>query len=165
MIPNVHRHPEWKRLYDELATKLEPGQEWPYPTLQEFAGIDIRTTRGRKQFLRCRDEILVKIGWWLENVKGKGYRVIHPNEQPQAGLRRVQYGKRQIRKGGKINAHARIDLMGAEFARVSTDMQVRLAILESQVRSVIKEQRKDIGGAEQKRLPPPAAAFDQNKVQ
>lgn len=165
MMPNVHRHPEWKRLYDELATKLEPGQEWSYKILQELAGIDIRTTRGRHQFLRCREEVLKKLGWWLENVRDKGYRVIHPNEQPEAGLRRVRQGQRRIRKGSKINAHARIDLMGAEFARVSTDMQVRLAILESQVRGVVKEQRKQIGEVESKRLPPPPIAFTQNKVQ
>jgi hypothetical protein len=156
----LRRHPEWKHLYDEIATLLEPGQLWTYAQLTEIAAVDIRSTRGRQQFFRCRDEILKKHGWWMENVRDEGYRVIHPNDQPTSALRRMKQGHRRIRVGGRINALARIEFMTAEIARASADMQVRIAALELQVRNSIQEQHRQLGAAEPKRLPHPMRDFN-----
>ncbi len=153
--PILFRHPEWKRLYDALADQLAPGQLWKYPELNILSGMDIRGSRGRRQFLRCRDEILKKRGWWMENVRDEGYRVIHPDEQPDAAMKRVRQGQRRIRKGGKVAAYAKFELMKAEMARVAADMSVRISMLEKQVAEVIKVTRKQIGSAEPKRLPHP----------
>lgn len=155
MTPNVHRHPEWKRLYDALCPTLSSDQLWSYEDLSSAAGIDIRSLRGRQQFLRCRDEVLKNHGWWFENVRGKGYRVVKPDEQPQSSMRLVQAGKRRIRKAGKVNGYAKIELMSAEVARASADMQVRFAALTKQIGGIVRESRRQLAEAEPKRLPHP----------
>jgi hypothetical protein len=159
MIP-VHPHPEWKRAYEEIAPKLSPGQLWTYPMIRDALGIEARSNRGRRQFLRCRDEILKKTGWFLENVINKGYRVVDPNDQSTSAVRVIGHGKRRIRKGLAINGHAKRELMTSDAARVSVDLQARATLLDRDVTDLIRLTRKDIGAAELKRLPSPLAGQD-----
>lgn len=155
-VGQVYRHPEWKRIYDGIATSIEIGRLLTYAELSAIGGVDVRSLRGRQQFLRCRDEVLKNHGWWFANVRGKGYRVVHPNEQPGCALHLVVLGQKRIRKGGKVNGCARVELMAAEVAKMSADIQVRQAMLDKQLSSFVKEVRKQIGATEQKRLPTPA---------
>lgn len=101
-MQQVHQHPEWKRLLEELTNRMSKDPDkrlYLYAELQEMAGIDIRTPRGRQQFDKFvrKCEKVLNISW--ANVMGVGYRIIEPNEHATYGVKRVQKARRQLKRG------------------------------------------------------------------
>lgn len=77
MENQVHKHPEWKRLFEEIAPLVAAGKTmFSYAELDEMAGVPIASSRGRRQFMRFQKEALGQWSVWFENVRGEGYRVV-----------------------------------------------------------------------------------------
>lgn len=151
----LFRHPEWKRLYDELRPTLKTGDILTYDELSSKSGLDIRSPRGRQQFYRCAQEILVTLSLWVENVPNQGYRVISASEHGTSARKRVSRARRQIRRGVKIAAHVRLEEMTDDQRRANADLLVRLARLEGAVKDQSKEIRQLAASIDTKRLPSP----------
>lgn len=152
---NTHPHPEWKRLYSEIATLIQAGQTIPYEDLYEYAGIDIRSTRGRAQFHRFAKEMLRNHRLHFECVRNVGYRVVEPSEQTQCASLRVTRAKRRLKHGAMIAGNVLIERLTPEQAAANASVLGRVASMLSMIESTAKEIRTVIGAAEQKRLPSP----------
>lgn len=149
-----YRHPEWRRLYDALAPRLVEDLMLPYEELSALAGINIRSARGRAQFLRFRDEVLTVQNLYFDNVYNKGYRVVFPKEHITCSFKQLERGRRRIRRAGEILEHTRFDRLTHEQNRVHADAMVRV----TRVFDFVTEERVPIRRLEreQKRLPSPA---------
>lgn len=155
LTEGFHAHPESARLFNELASVLEPGQLWSYQDLNAVAGIDIRTHRGRGQFYKFAKRVLLELKLHMECVPNKGYAVVKPNEHAICGLARAARAKRMVRKGLRITANARFDQMTESEAKENANLQVRLAALSGLMTKEVKAAQKEISGTQQKRLPHP----------
>jgi hypothetical protein len=119
MINPIRPHPEWKQLWHEMNTVLATGQLWGYSELQTIAGIDVRSSRGRAQFLRFAREVEDKLDLHFECERTIGYRVVKANEHGTCSLGRVRRGYRQVKRGEHIASHTRTDeLTATEAARL-----------------------------------------------
>ena len=139
-MENVVRHPEWKRLYDELAGSLQFDQVIYYIRLSEAAGIDIRSPRGRQQFHRFAKEVLKMKQMHFENVPRVGYRVVRPEEHAKCASGRVKRARRRIRDGMRIAFNTALDAMSPEARRENANLIARLA----QIETIVREQGRDI---------------------
>jgi hypothetical protein len=146
MISKAHAHPEWKRLYEELRSRVEAGQLWTYEELKELAGIDIRTSRGRQQFHRFAKEVLDALDLHFECERTKGYRVVKPNEQATYSLARVRRGQRQVKQAFRIVTHIRLDQMTPTERTLNANVAAHtgriLQQLSSEGRLLRKEERQ-----------------------
>lgn len=165
--PVAFRHPEWKRLYDAVKDTLELGKFYDYKALNELAGVNIQSSRGRTQFLRFAEEVLERHSFHFENVRKQGYRVVDAYEHAICGSNKVKRARRQVMKGANIVRHTRMESLTPEQARVTTDVMVRLSRLESVVSEQGKNIRKLAAQVEVKRLPHPMRPEDEedNRVQ
>ena len=152
-----YRHPEWKRLFDEVEALLEPGVLLTYDDLKLAAGIDIKTSRGRGQFYRFADHVLRTLNLHLENVPEQGYRVVLPAEHGRCASREMTRARRRVTKALGISTHVRWEALTVEQSRQLTDLQARAANHERMLRGAVKDIRK-IADAMLKpeRLPRPA---------
>jgi hypothetical protein len=106
---NFHKHPEWKRLLDEIKPLLGDKRDWEYAELSAVAGVDIRSNTGRKQFLRFRREASKLWNIWFENVRGKGYRIVKGAEHAGCSVRRAKAGRRRFKDARMIAANCRLE--------------------------------------------------------
>lgn len=160
MFEQVHAHPEWKRLIEALSLKLEIGKVYTYDELNELAGVDIRSNRGRRQFFHFAREILERESLHFENVRAEGYRVVHPKEQGSCAIRRVASARRKLKHGGQISSHVRGDMLSPEARAIAIDLSMRIARLEQVVVGQTKEIKRLARGVELGRLPHPLLGED-----
>lgn len=131
----TYRHPEWKRLYDALAPRLDSGQFYDYEALAELAGLDIRSSRGRGQFLRFAREVLDTMQLHFENVRNEGYRVVKAQEHGACAHKQVVMGRRRVKQAARIATNTRIAELTADQCKALADTQCHIASLEATMRS------------------------------
>ena len=107
----VQRYPEWRQLTTRIKPLLDKQEQFSYAELEELAGIDIRSDRGRSQFYKFRREALKAWQLWFENIPAFGYTVVPAGQQPKAAYRRVRQARRRVGVASAINALARIEKM------------------------------------------------------
>lgn len=152
---NIFKHPEWKRLLEAISSMLEIGRLYTYEELSEMAGIDIRSLRGRAQFLHCAREVLERYHVHFENVRNQGYRIVQPREQSTCGMARVRSAGRKLKRAARITSRVRHENLTAEESRIMVDLSMRIAKLEISVKANTKELGRLARGVEMGRLPHP----------
>jgi len=71
----------------------------------------------------------------LQNVRGRGYRIVPPSEQARyAAEEAARLMAKGLRKSTRLLEHTRLDALDTDERRRHTDTQVRLAALEGMVR-------------------------------
>lgn len=137
---SLHPHPEWKRLYKGIVPLLEHGREFDYRELSALAGIDVRSNRGRAQFLRCAKEVLRNHSFHFENMVNQGYRLVRPEEHAMCGVRQLEFGRRRTVKALAITTYTQTDLLDdrqrAAHANVEARIGMALAYQQKQVSGV-----------------------------
>ncbi len=121
MTPQVHPHPEWKRLAAEIQPLLAQ-ERFTYEELATLAGVDVRTSRGRQQFDRFRKHALNEWGVWFECDRTKGYRVTAPVDHPGCAMARVRRGRRQMKNA--LSIAVKTDERGATGAVIAAKRQI-----------------------------------------
>lgn len=77
----------------------------------------------------------------LENVRGKGYRVVPPAEQAEYAARTAAaHISKGLRKSGQLLEHTRVDELSERERQRHTDTEVRMAGL----RSLISRGKRDV---------------------
>lgn len=148
VIPETFRHPEWKRLYDALLPLLPTKREYSYEELSALCGLDPTTQKGRSQCLRCFREIRKVHRLQFENVRGKGYRIIHPDETPASITRQNKLASRRMKCALDIGVNSRHEEMKKDIAaEVLRRVSVQGALLQS-LRKAQREDRKQIAAVE-----------------
>jgi hypothetical protein len=70
----------------------------------------------------------------LQNVKGKGYRIVPPNEQAYyAASEAAKYLQKGLKKAGNLLTHTRQDQLNSQEKKRHTDTEVRIAALSGMV--------------------------------
>ena len=155
---NVHPHPEWRRLLDTLGHDLESGEFgrlYSYTELNEAAGVDIQTNRGRKQFHRFQREALVRYSVHFENVRKEGYETVDPSKQGQCAVKRVRKAGRQMKNARRIGTHVQYDKLNASMIAIHTDLMTRIARLDDTVKKALSPLRKIAAAVQTGVLPHP----------
>jgi len=123
--------PEWKQIYQRMKNLLPEKQFFTYLELNEIAGIDVQSERGRKQFLRFRNEALWDWQVWFENMPGKGYRVIAAAEHGRASNVYRARAARRMAMACEI-------LMNTDIAKLSPEQQAAHTHLVSCAGSIMQ---------------------------
>lgn len=141
---NVHPHPEWRRLLEALTPELEIGQRrlFGYEELNTLAGIDVRSSKGRRQFLRFAREALLKYSTHFENVRNQGYRTVEPNEHGGCAVGRVKRARRQMRNAGRIAKNVQWEKLNANMITMHTDLIARIAMLTKTIGDTLRPLHK-----------------------
>jgi hypothetical protein len=149
----THEHPEWRRLYTAGAELIAGGKDFfNYEELQSLSGVDIRTPRGRQQFLRFRMECLTKLSIWLENVRGEGYRVIPANAHVDSASIRVNRAKRMTGRALRIATNTRFEELTNQEKKLALDVQSAIGTLYLAAKETVKETRRIAGSIEHPKL-------------
>ena len=70
----------------------------------------------------------------LQNVRGRGYRVVPPNEQARYAAEEVsRYMSKGLRKANSLLTHTRLNQLDRDERRRHTDTEVRVAALAGMV--------------------------------
>ena len=157
---NIHRHPEWKRLYDALVPLLSVGAVFSYETIRELMGLDARTSRGRKQFHRCAKEIARDYQFHMECVKNEGYRVVAHDENTGRMHNRMGRAKRRLRDAAFIGVTTKLDELTEQQRAANADILARIGRLTHEITESRREIRKIIVNAREPRLPHPLLVGD-----
>ena len=160
----VFRHPEWKRLYDEIVPLLEVGRVFDYAELTQLMGLDAQTLKGRAQFLRFAKEIAKDRQFQFECVRKVGYRVVPAEENAARMNNRVGRAKRRLRDAAFIGLHTKLDDLTAQQRAANADILARVGRLAQAITEQRKEIRAAIVQSEPKRLPHPMRDDDPAKV-
>lgn len=107
---------EWKIVYAKLRT-LGVDQVISYETLTDLLGR--RFEDDRNPIYRATRELEETDHKTVENVRGRGYRVIHPSEHEKLAKGHVRKSHRQLKKaGGKVASADRSALTPEERRRL-----------------------------------------------
>lgn len=148
---NVRKFPEWKELYAALLPLIEEGKkEFTYEQLDQLAGIDIRSTRGRGQFYKARHELLKEKLLWMEVMSNIGYTVIPAQDHRKSAMRRVSAARRRIGVARAITSHTDIEKLGGDERLLHAATAAVLHDLAKTFRSVshkfsVAQQRLETG--------------------
>ena len=155
---NVHPHPEWRRLLDNLGHDLEGGEFgrlYSYAELNEAAGVDIQANRGRRQFHRFQREALERYSVHFENVRNEGYETVEPSKQGQCAVKRVRKAGRQMKNAKRIGTHLQYDKLTANQITMHTDLMARIALLNETLKQALTPLRKIAAAVQTGVLPHP----------
>ena len=146
-------HPEWKRLYEKIGTLIAAGKiEFSYAELQAISGVDIRSTRGRGQFFRFRNEALMKLSIWFENQPTIGYRIIPASEHVNSASLRVGRARKMTGRALKIAVHTKFELLDDAEKSASLAAQAAIGTLYLAMKETVLKTRKIAGAIEHPKL-------------
>jgi len=149
----THQHPEWKRLYAEAGELIAGGKtEFSYDELTAISGIDVRTPKGRGQFIRFQRECLTKLSLWLENERGKGYRVIKACEHVNSAAQRVNRARRMTGRALAIATNTRFDQLNDAEKSAALSAQAAIGTLYLASKEAVQATRRIAGAVEHPKL-------------
>lgn len=90
---------EWRMIYDELL-KLEIGDVITYSELDEILDRDFLGDRA--PFYRATREVERTLSRTFAPVRGKGYRMVEPDEHVDLVVDRLARSRRQVRRGREV---------------------------------------------------------------
>jgi hypothetical protein len=127
---------EWRIVYDRL-TSLEIDEMVTYQTLSRLLGRLF--TQDRQPLYRAMQELERNDSRTLANVRGRGYRVVHPTEHEGLAKGHVRKSHRQLTKAKGRAASADRSALTPEARRRLDALEINLG----QVReAVVKLNRK-----------------------
>ena len=105
---NIKYYPLWKELFDYYKD-VGYGTFISYGDLSNCIEVDILEKRYiferfKKEMLFCKDKA-------LECVRGKGYRVVQPNEHFRLAGREIKRAERRARQGVAYALHVPFDML------------------------------------------------------
>lgn len=154
-MDQIKKHPEWKQLKNSIAPLVEAGEKFfDYETLRELAGIDIKSTRGRQQFIRFRREALKDWEIWFENERDKGYRIVEPCEHLPCSHNRTKQAKRRLTQGLAIATYVKMSELSDAQKTASLQYQALQGAILSELKKISKQQRQIIASVEHPQLAP-----------
>ena len=107
-------------------------------SMNEFDGIQWLLMSRMDAF---RDYLLVDRKIALQNVRGKGYRLVPPNEQAQVAVEEAMRAVRKgLEKGDRLMTHTRLAELDAQEQKRHTDAHVRL----SGIAGMMTRQKRDL---------------------
>lgn len=108
-----------------------------------------------------RNELLKEHLIALQNVRGKGYRIVPPAEQAEYAARELaKYFQKGFTKAKSLLEHTRIDKLSTEESRRHTDAHIRTAALDE----MVKRGKRDVFAVfsdKKKHIKPPCDAVQQ----
>jgi hypothetical protein len=137
-------YPKWKELL-KVAEHWEYGSFHTHEEIAEILGIELKTTK-YYHAIKSVDEQLIIIGRKFENIIGKGYRLINPDEFVRSSNTKVKKAMRFTRCGIMISGHAPRDKMDP-FVKKRTDEHT---IHISRTYSILASESKPLFEIEQK---------------
>lgn len=155
MFKGTHKHPEWKRLLDEVTTRVTENPDkrlFTYEELESMAGIDIRSIRGRQQFDRFAQESekILSLSW--ANVMNVGYRIIEAHEHATYGVKRVQRARKQLKRGKNTVDCTPLEKLNDAQKTATLAMQSFIRTLGEYVRKETRKAIKTAHAIENERL-------------
>jgi hypothetical protein len=121
-------HPEWKELFETLRNQ-EYDTFIPHERVESIIG-HLRRTAAEKYYSiveRWKREMLEQASRQIENVHGKGYRIILPNEFRGSATKQIKFGHRRMRKAGKIIVNTPMERLTDEEKTKVGEMSVILS--------------------------------------
>lgn len=130
-----------RRTYGDLLTPgwLKHALQIPEPkTIAEVTSLQFLLLNRMDAF---RDFLLLEHKIVLQNVRGEGYRVVHPREQAElAATEMLKYIRKGLEVGDKIIANVKTEALTDAELRRHTDTQVRLG----GIGALLKRPRRDL---------------------
>lgn len=127
--------------YGDLVSHEWLDYELKIPYTETAVEKEQRDFTKLRRIKAFRQEILETHNIVLENVKGEGYKLIHPNDQAAhavtEALRQAQNG---MRYGSKVLKHARLDEMEPENRKRHIDADRKMAALSG----MLSKERRDV---------------------
>lgn len=111
-------YPPWMELL-KIAQLWEYGSFHTHEEISEILGIESQTS-SYYHAIKTVDEEMIPKGRKFENILGKGYRLINPDEFVRSSNQKVKKSARFFRGGIMISQHAPRDKMDS-FVRKKTD--------------------------------------------
>lgn len=112
--------PEWQMIYDVLA-RGKVGDVIEYPALDKALGRDFRNNRHPLE--RAIRELLNVKRRTVENMPGKGYRVVAASEHERLARQQQKFARRRIAKGLRTTR-------GTDRSQLTPEEALRLDRLE-----------------------------------
>lgn len=126
----TEKFPPWRELFDHY-------KDAPYGTIIPYHEITEKThiQPYRKGWIftieKFKAEMLQNQKRALENLKGRGYRIVNPNEHSRLTYRESLRAERRLRQGVKLTVNIDYDqLTDAEKVQI-TNLQARMMTLHS----------------------------------
>jgi hypothetical protein len=126
IMENTFQHPEWKRLFSVVSERMitAPAKRlYTYSELAEISGIDIRSSRGRRQFELFNQECRKVLNVHWENAWNTGYRIVEAAEHSACAVKRTKQAGKKIKKGKQIADATPLDKLTQE--QMSTNLILR----------------------------------------
>lgn len=124
-MQNTYPHPEWKRLFEKIGNIIQEGNHektFTYKELNELAGINIKSSRGRQQFERFNKECRSVLNVHWENERNVGYRIVEASEHAKCAVKRAKKARKQMKKGKYILEATQLEKLTEEQKKINLTM-------------------------------------------
>lgn len=107
--------PQWQVIYDHLSV-MRVGELVEYETLQDLlpgvAASSVRTAFHGAARRQLEDQ-----QWAFENIRGVGYRKVHPREQDRLAKGHERRSRRQVRRAVRLVENVKVSMLTQEERR------------------------------------------------
>jgi hypothetical protein len=142
-MDNVTLFPQWRQAVEDAAEQYTYGDVMTREWLLDRFGLETPKLGTAKDFQKFqldlldamegfREALLVEHKMALENVRGRGYRILKPNEQTSYTMRQFSRGiAREINKAANILQNIATDLLTQDEQRENIEARGKLAAVHS----------------------------------
>jgi hypothetical protein len=120
---------QWELLYDHAKSR-QYGEIISHHDIEKIIGENHGSQKYKTVIDKAKWELL-SAGYTFKNVRGKGYRVLEPDEYTDYSLDYMQKGLSSIEKSDKIQRYAPINKMSPEQQRIHREVSDRTAVLKA----------------------------------
>lgn len=159
----VSLFPQWRQAVENASDSYTYGDVIPHEWLIDHFGLEKPKHGTDEQFKKYqfdfleamegfKNAMLVEHHMALENVRGRGYRILHPNEQTDFAIRQYKITMaREVRKAANLLHNIEVSMLTPEEQRENINARGKLAAIQSFTRkqlrpSLLGEQTKISGG-------------------
>ena len=122
----------------ELILQMRFGEAIAHAEIEKIIGV----ARGEKRYYGIVAQAkrrLMEAGYFLEAVRGDGYRIIPPDEVTAVAVKHYVRGGRQISRGNKMLTYAPTEAMSVEGRRTYDEVAEKAQRLNAGVAGTVTE--------------------------
>jgi hypothetical protein len=135
--------PQWRQAAEDAAEKFTYGDVMPKEWLIEHFGLEPPRRGTAADFQKFqfdlleamdgfKEALLIEHKMALENVRGRGYRILQPNEQTAYTMRQFRIAvAREVRKAADLLQNVAADMLTQDEQRQNIDARGKLAAVHS----------------------------------
>lgn len=149
-------HPAWRQTVEDISTQFTYGDVITHDWLYEHLHIKKPNVATEEQWKKIqfrllndvesiKEELLIEHQFYLDSLRGQGYRVVDPNDQTDVAWNKLRKGFRKLFSAAeKALSNVNYDLLTDDSRKSNNNKLACLSSIRLMAKRSLRDERKNL---------------------